>query len=208
MSRRSYGQYCGVARALDLIGDRWTLLIVRELLIAPSRYGELAAALPGVASNLLAERLRALEADGIVGREIDPDRNGVRYTLTSWGAELGAPIAALARWSTPLMESGRGTDCVQGHWLVIALRAVLSGRTAASPVRLGIDTACAWIDVEIDASGVVVAPSDGPPRATLVRAEPEIILGMATGAISIEDGLAAAELSGDPAAVRAVFFPA
>ena len=87
---RSYGQYCALARALDVIGDRWALLIVRELLDGPRRYNELLAGLPGVATNLLAERLRTLESSGVVESSADG-----RYALTAWRIGLREPIYAL-----------------------------------------------------------------------------------------------------------------
>ncbi len=85
---RSYGQYCGLARALDVVGDRWNLLIVRQLLIAPARYRELVEGLPGVATNLLADRLRDLETAGVIERRLAEKGNAVLYALTPWGAEL------------------------------------------------------------------------------------------------------------------------
>ncbi|MBO0875285.1 MAG: helix-turn-helix transcriptional regulator, partial [Pseudonocardia sp.] len=105
---RSYGQYCGLARALDVVGDRWNLLIVRQLLMAPSRYRELLDGLPGVATNLLADRLRDLETAGVVERRLAEEGNAIVYALTPWGAELREPVEGLIRWSTPLM--GRGPD--------------------------------------------------------------------------------------------------
>lgn len=78
-----YGQYCGCARALDVVGDRWTLLIVRELLVRPARFSELLDGLPGIATNLLSNRLKALQAEGVVEQRLaDP---GVVYALTRWG---------------------------------------------------------------------------------------------------------------------------
>src|ERR671932_558804 len=97
MSRR-YGQYCGLARALDVLGDRWSLLIVRQLLIAPARYGELLSGLPGVATNLLAERLRQLEAAGVLERRLASEGNSVVYALTPWAPQLREPIEGLIRW--------------------------------------------------------------------------------------------------------------
>ncbi len=89
MSTRSYGQYCGLARALDVVGNRWNLLIVRELLIGPARYRQLQAGLPGIATNLLAERLRELEEAGVIERQLDSDSNGVAYALTPpWGNRI------------------------------------------------------------------------------------------------------------------------
>src|SRR5918997_5210754 len=106
---RSYGQFCGLARALDVVGDRWNLLIVRELLVGPMRYGELAGSLGGIATNLLADRLRTLESAGVIERQLGQTR-GVVYALTPWGSELREAVEALIRWSFPLMATGPGGD--------------------------------------------------------------------------------------------------
>src|SRR5215218_994013 len=107
MASRSYAQYCGLARSLDTIGDRWSLLIVRELLLGPLRYSQLKATLGGIATNLLADRLRSLETSGVIERQLG-DPGGVVYVLTPWGAQLREPVESLIRWSTPLMISGPG----------------------------------------------------------------------------------------------------
>jgi DNA-binding HxlR family transcriptional regulator len=109
---RSYRHYCGLARALDVVGERWALLVVRELLEGPRRYNELLDGLPGIASNLLVERLRSLEADGVVHRLDDG-----RYALTSWGADLHEAIYALGRWAGPLMARPRGEDAFRPNWM-------------------------------------------------------------------------------------------
>jgi DNA-binding HxlR family transcriptional regulator len=122
---RTYGQHCALARALDLIGDRWSLLIVRELLVRDCRFVQLRRGLPGVASNLLAERLRELEAAEVVGT-ITAD--GVtRYRLTDRGRALAPVVHELARWGAPAMLAGPGPDSEQGHWLVTAADALLDG---------------------------------------------------------------------------------
>ena len=100
---RSYDQYCAVARALDVVGDRWTLLIVRELLLRPCRYRELQEGLPGVATNLLADRLRHLEESGVVTR----DEQG-RYELTARGKD--SPPRARVR------SLGRSADDGEAEW--------------------------------------------------------------------------------------------
>src|SRR5690625_6913914 len=97
---RDYGQYCGLARALDVVGDRWNLLIVRQLLMAPARYGELRDGLPGIATNLLTDRLRDLENAGVLERRLSDGGSAISYALTEWGAQLREPIYALVRWST------------------------------------------------------------------------------------------------------------
>jgi DNA-binding HxlR family transcriptional regulator len=109
---RSYGQYCGLARALDVLGDRWTLLVVRELLDEPRRYNELLGGLPGIATNLLVERLRSLEADGVVRRLEDG-----RYALTPWGEDLHEVVYALGRWAGPLMARPRVDDEFRPNWI-------------------------------------------------------------------------------------------
>jgi DNA-binding HxlR family transcriptional regulator len=119
---RSYDQYCAVARALDVVGDRWTLLIVRELLIRPCRYGELRDGLPGVATNLLAERLRHLEESGVVTRD-EQDR----YELTAWGKSLATPVRELVRWAAPLMTDKQSGDSFRSRWLEIPLDLMFGG---------------------------------------------------------------------------------
>ena len=109
---RYYRQYCGLARALDVIGERWSLLIVRELLDGPRRYNELLEGLPGIATNLLADRLRRLEAEGVLCRLDDG-----RYALTPWGDDLREAVYALGRWAGPLMARPRGDDHFHPSWM-------------------------------------------------------------------------------------------
>lgn len=109
---RTYKQFCGLARALDVVGERWTLLIVRELLTGPKGYNQLLAGLPGIATNLLADRLRSLADAGVLARLDDG-----RYELTAWGHELREAVYALGRWAGPLMVQPRGDDHFQMLWL-------------------------------------------------------------------------------------------
>jgi len=116
---KSYQQYCSVARALDVVGDRWVLLIVRELLaLGPHRYSDLKRGLPGIASNLLAERLKTMEADGLIERREAPAPIGTGvYQLTARGRELEDVLRALTRWGLPRMPSGPSEDdAVQPQW--------------------------------------------------------------------------------------------
>jgi len=109
---RSYKHFCGLARALDVVGERWTLLIVRELLEGHKGYNQLLAGLPGIATNLLAERLRTLQEVGVVAQTDDG-----RYELTPWGSGLREAVYALGRWAGPLMAEPRGEDHFQLSWL-------------------------------------------------------------------------------------------
>jgi DNA-binding HxlR family transcriptional regulator len=203
MSGRSYGQFCGLARALDVVGDRWSLLIVRELLLGPKRYGELAAVLEGIATNLLADRLRNLESAGVVERQVG-ETSGIAYALTSWGSQLREPIEAFVRWGAPLMVSGRGDDAFDPRWLAIALEALLRGRSAEHLPELGIEVADLFLTLRISRDGpeVTIDPDQRPH--TILEADPELVLGLAAGAISLDQALAQASVHGDPRIVQTV----
>lgn len=188
---RRYGQYCGIARALDQIGDRWTLLIVRELLAGPARYNDLRSGLPGIATNLLAERLRSLEGHGLVERRVVPE-GGVAYALTPRGADLRPVLHALIRWSGPLMTTGRDDDDeFRPQWLALALDALLPGRALprtsvllrAGPLDLTLTGTRTGPSVELGAPAA--------PAAVVTAEAPEAFLAVASGAVPL------------PAAVRA-----
>ena len=205
---RSYGQYCGLARALDVVGDRWNLLIVRQLLIAPARYRELLDGLPGVATNLLADRLRDLETAGVVERRLAEEGNAIVYALTPWGAELREPIESLIRWSTPLMVRGPGGDRFRAEWLVVPLRALLAGKAAAhrsSTVGIAVDDQL--FQVRATRSGIEVSPHDGGDLDAIMRADAAIVLGLAAGVLTLNDTRGLVDIEGDEAAVRAIFNP-
>lgn len=203
MSRRSYGQFCGLARALDIVGDRWNLLIVRELLPGPLRYGELKASLPGVASNLLAERLRTMEDTGVVERVLgDP---GILYGLTRWGAALQEPMEALGRWGVPLLAAGRGDDEFRPRWLTLALSAILRGRTATPPVEVGFEVEGLLIVLRIDADGPSTRVGDDHLPETVLAAEADTVVGLVAGALTVDQALDAGELRGEADALRRAF---
>jgi DNA-binding HxlR family transcriptional regulator len=200
---RSYGQFCGLARSLDIVGERWTLLIVRELLPGPMRYTELKTSLKGIATNLLAERLRTMEANGIVERRLE--ESGFAYALTPWGIGLREPMEALGRWGAPLLAAGRGDDAFQPRWLTLALPALLAGTAVSSPVEIGIETDGFLMVLRVDEDGpsAFVRP-DGAPE-TVLAAAPDVIVALAAGGISIEQALAVGEFRGDPDVLGTVF---
>ncbi|HWS46666.1 MAG TPA: helix-turn-helix domain-containing protein [Acidimicrobiia bacterium] len=102
-----------MARALDVVGDRWTLVIVQELMKRSSRYGELARRLPGISTTVLADRLRKLETAGVVERQLGTVGTGVTYGITEWGLGLDEALEALRRWGVNYLTdpSADGTDC-------------------------------------------------------------------------------------------------
>lgn len=126
--RRAYDQYCALARGLDLVGDRWTLLIVRELLAGPRRYTDLHADLPGVSTDMLATRLKDMERDGLATRRrLAPPGAAHVYELTARGRELLPVVTALGLWGAPELAERRPTDAVRAHWAALPLRGRLAG---------------------------------------------------------------------------------
>lgn len=124
VKRRDFGQYCGLARALELVGERWALLIVRDLTVRPRRYTELQTGLSGIPTNVLATRLKELEQAGIVERQVAPaPQRGVVYALTAVGRELEPAMLALARWGATQLGEPRPGDVVSPESAVLNLRA-------------------------------------------------------------------------------------
>jgi len=205
---RSYGQYCGLARSLEVIGDRWNLLIVRELLVAPARYRDLIDGLPGIATNLLADRLRDLEASGVVERRLAGEGSVVEYALTPWGAELRQPIESLIRWSTPLMLRGPDGDSFRLEWLTLAVPALLDTRVKVRhSVTVGLEIGDPPLQLRATRSGFQVGPRDDRELDATVRADPVYVLGLAAGALTLSDAqaLGLVEIIGDEVVVRNVF---
>lgn len=179
---RSYGQYCALAKALDVVGDRWTLLIVRELLVRPCRYSELQDGLPGIATNLLAERLRQLEGAGVISRDGDG-----RYELTHWGRKLGTPVHELVRWAAPLMLAGQGADAFRARWLELPLELMFGGIDPGRPnLQIEIRTAGEALTVTSAAGSVEVRTGPAPAPDVVVTGSPELIIGLMSGALDTD----------------------
>ncbi|WP_368834433.1 winged helix-turn-helix transcriptional regulator [Mycobacterium intracellulare] len=203
---RDYGQYCGLARALDVVGDRWNLLIVRELLIGPARYGELRDGLSGIATNLLTDRLRDLEAAGVVERRLSEDANAVSYALTSWGAQLREPVNALIRWSMPLMIRGPEGDEFRPDGLLVALPALFAGRMPTDQSRaVGITVDGGMVQLCATKSGIDVDRPDGRKLDAVLTAEAQLVFGLAVGVLSLDDVATLVDIDGDQSALRTFF---
>jgi DNA-binding HxlR family transcriptional regulator len=202
VTRRSYGQFCALALALDRIGDRWSLLIVRELLIRPRSYGELRAGLPGIASNLLAERLRQLELDGLISRE-DGDSGRPRYELTSTGRELEEPIMVLVRWGGHWIGNASPQLAFRPEWLELALRAVLPEVAGDLPV-IELRVRDGVVHLRARGKSIEVASGSADRPAIVVTGDPTTLLGVAAGKLSLVDAVAQgrAEAAGDKRTLR------
>ena len=150
---RTYGDPCGIARALDVVGERWALLVVRELLLGPKRFTDLRAGLPNLSPDVLSQRLRELEADGVVTRRRLPPPAGSRvYELTERGRELEPVILALGRWGTSVPFPPDGHDMGVDS-TILALKTVFDPATA----RDGSMT----VELHLDEQTFAVQVSDG-----------------------------------------------
>ena len=124
--KRDYGQFCGLAAGLNIIGERWTLLIVRELLIGPARFNELSENLPGIGPNLLAERLRTLGEHQLIEQvSVVGDGRGKLYRLTELGEELRTPLLGLAKWGMGFLSVGDKDGEVRAEWGFLAVQAMV-----------------------------------------------------------------------------------
>lgn len=136
---RTYGQYCALARSLDIVGDRWTLLIIRELFARDGRYSDLREGLPGIATNLLADRLRQLQANGLVEPyEAPPPVRATVYRLTPRGRELGPVLKSLVQWGIPLLDEDSEDDAFRPQWLMLALKILYKGVDPAGIAPLSV----------------------------------------------------------------------
>ncbi len=199
---RSYDEYCAIAKSLDVVGDRWTLLIVRELALRGAcRYTDLRNGLPGIASNLLAERLRELERAGVIAREDAPPPIATTiFRLTPRGEQLQPVLEDLTRWGVPLMSEQNSGDAVRSHWLAWALELMLVDRHPdASPVTLELQTGDQPIVIETrDGAIHTRLGSTESPDATLAG-PPKPIMGLLLGLLELADAKASGiNYRGDP----------
>lgn len=166
---RSYGQFCALARTMDVLGDRWTLLIIRELFARDSRYSDLRESLPGIATNLLAERLRQLHADGVIEPyDAPPPVRATVYRLTPRGRELGPALRALVAWGAPLVDE-QGTDEFRTHWLALGLPALFADVdvTDLAPLTVLVRTGDQPAVLEVSDDGITMRNGEPSVRPTI-----------------------------------------
>jgi DNA-binding HxlR family transcriptional regulator len=200
---RTYGDGCGIAHALDVVGERWALLIVRELLLGPKRFTDLRAGLPSASPNVLSQRLRELEQAGVIERrKLPPPAASSVYDLTDWGRELKPILLAAGAWA--LRSASFDFDAPVGTDSVILGLATFFDAEAAGDfsgsfeIRLGEHTFHATVAdgaIEIDRGGAVspdaVIETDPDTLAGAVRNEMRLAAAMADGTITVQGDRAA-----------------
>lgn len=187
--RRSYGQYCGLARALEIVGERWALLIVRDLLVGPRRFGQLQQGLPRIPSNVLTTRLRELEAHGVVRRRALPQPGGgVAYELTERGRQLEAAVISLGRWGALALGEPRPEEIVTVDGLLMALRTAYRPAQAHPPTTYELRVGDLVVHAVTGVDGLTVAA--GPTSAPdLVIEAGATLRALITGDISPADAV-------------------
>lgn len=190
MAKRTYGQHGGVAHALGILGERWALLIVRDLLVGPQRFTDLRRSLVKIPSNVLTSRLRELELAGVIERIALPrPESAVVYRLTAYGSELEPIVQSLARWGAQTLGEPEPGDIMTISSLTLALRTSFDaeaarGANATFEIRAGEIT----LGLRIDDGQFEITPEAGP-RPDLVMETGPAILGLLAGAVSPADAL-------------------
>ncbi|WP_219417003.1 winged helix-turn-helix transcriptional regulator [Pseudonocardia nigra] len=190
--RRSYGQYCALAHALDVVGERWTLLVVRELLLGPLRYTDLLDGLPGIGTNLLARRLRDLAEAGIVERRVlPPPAAASGYALTRRGRALEPAIIELGRFGGRLLPGPRQAPAVRSRWAVTGLKLTFRvdrARGVRASYQLDLDNEAYRVRVD---DGVLHAyQGEADQRDLTIRSTASALLELLAGDITARGGVA------------------
>jgi DNA-binding HxlR family transcriptional regulator len=205
-TKRWYDDACGTALAMELVGERWSMLIVRELMFGPRRFGELRAGLPGISANVLTQRLESMEASGILTRERLPPPASVQvYALTPWGYASERAIQELGRWAvrSPLHDPRLPLSAAS---LMMSFRTMVDYEGAAGLCeRIGFRFESETFLAVVDNSGIAIRRADPGPAAALFDTDPMTLASIVYGGRPIEDAEAAGalRLAGDRAlAVR------
>lgn len=162
MAARDYGQYSGITRAMELVGERWALLIVRDLLVGPRRYGELAAGLHRIPSNILAARLKELQAAGVIRRA--PRSRVIVYELTPYGRELEPVVLALGAWGFRALDEPRPEQLITPESMTMDLRSAFRADVALDlpATAYAATMAGAELLIRVDGPTLDVRSGDGP----------------------------------------------
>lgn len=185
MASRSYGQYCGVTTAVELIGERWAMLIVRDLLVGPRRYTDLKQGLPRIPTNILSTRLKELQEGGVV-RRVPLMHCGLVYELTPYGRELEPIVLALGRWGFAQMGEPAPEDVVTADSLTMALRTAFrkDASSALPPADYEVHVGDVALRVEVDGPQLRIAqlaPPAPPVGGRLPSGEPELVFAAGPG---------------------------
>lgn len=190
MEQRTYNQYCATARTLDLVGERWTLLLIRELLTGPKRFGDLQNSLRGLGTGLLSARLKHLEREGLAHRVTLPaPARTPAYALTEAGAELGPAVLEIARWGMKwALGERREGETFHPGWAVLGLKSCFDPEAAAGlravyEFRIGDES----LHARVDDGTIEVAHGPAQHPDAVITMDEEVFLGLAAGRSNLHD---------------------
>jgi DNA-binding HxlR family transcriptional regulator len=199
MTRRTYGQYCGLARAMEMVGERWGLLIVRDLMVSPKTLSELHSGLPLVPTELLSSRLKEMEHNGVLRSTMSESGTEV-YELTEYGRALEDIVLAMGRWGAATLTQPRPEDIVTSDSLIMALRATFQ-REAARGLTVSYELHMAEMVLAVKVSDGEIDIRKGQlPGADAVLEPGPLLRQMMTGEVTAEEAIASGtvKLVGDP----------
>lgn len=205
---RSYGQWCALAKALEIVGERWSLLVVRELLDGPRRYTDLLEGIPGISTDVLAARLKVLEEGGVLVRKTLPRPAPSKvYELTERGRALAPSVGALATWGMQLLGERAENEAFRPHWIATGLRALLRPDRARD-VTLDVDFvlgAGEVVRIRVDGGRLATVPDPAGEPDLVVRADASTLAALADGSVGAHDAIVNGrlELEGGRDAIRA-----
>ena len=180
MPERTYNQYCGLARALDLVGERWALLVLRELTLGGKRFTDLREGLPGIGTNVLATRLRELQADGIVRKlRLMPPADTTVYMLTEYGVGLVPAMLALGRWGVQTMGPRDPDQELRSGWVAVAMQAFFQPGNVDATLELNL--ADGPFRIEIDGDRIDIGPGHAPDADLRMTVDDDALLGYLRG---------------------------
>ena len=206
-----YAQFCPLACAAEILGERWTLLILRELFVGPQRFTDLRRRLPGVSSSILAARLARLEERGLVARSsLAPPTPAALYELAPAGRDLEPALVALARWGARFLSTRQPEDHVEPDWVRLGLHwFARSGPTPPYTYAIRIPDRAGEVAFRVEGgpAGTVVTDR-GDPGDVLIRAQPLQILGLAAGALDPATAIPAGAIHAEGDLAALADFPA
>ena len=205
MTKRSYNQYCALAHSLDIVGERWTLLLVRDLLTGPKRFTDLLRGLPGIGTNLLTSRLKELEEAGILQHDtLPPPAASAVYQLTELGLGLKPAVVALSQWGLETLGSPRKGDHFRSGWSVLAMHSVFrpdaaGGLKETYEFRIGDEV----FHARVNDGNLETGQGAAWEPALVIMADPETFLAVASRQLKPMDALGrgALKIQGDPQAL-------
>jgi DNA-binding HxlR family transcriptional regulator len=201
MTTRVYGQYCGFSRALEVVGERWAMLIVRNLLVSPKRFTDLHRGLAGIPTNVLTARLKELEQGGVVRRRLLPRPSGsIIYELTEYGAELEDVVVHLGRWGAKALGNPRCDEVLTVDSMITAMRSTFRPE-AARKVRASYEFRFGDIVINVRIDGKKIEVAEGPlPGADLIVQTGPAIRALMSGEMTAAEaiGSGSVHITGDP----------